>query len=82
MGVGDKCALDCSCCVQFSWTSSIACTYFRREDILPMPHYLQLCTEAAATIGGEFGLQNWLDTTFLADRQTTIRQYMTGKSCL
>ncbi len=46
-----------------------------REDILPFPRYLVFCLQSAATQGDQV-LNNFLDTTFLADGMTTIRQHI------
>lgn len=46
-----------------------------REDILPFPRYLAFCLQSAAT-QGDLVLDNFLDTTFLADGVTSIRQHI------
>ncbi len=46
-----------------------------RDDILPFPRYLAFCLEAAASQGTDV-LDNFLDSSFLADGCTSIRQYL------
>lgn len=46
-----------------------------REDILPFPRYLAFCLQSAATQGVEV-LDNFMDSSYLADGTTTIRQYL------
>ena len=46
-----------------------------RNDILPFPRYLAFCLQSAATQGQEV-LDNFLDTSFLADGKTSIRKYL------
>ncbi|XP_058083083.1 uncharacterized protein LOC131231024 [Magnolia sinica] len=46
-----------------------------RDDILPCRVYLRHCVLAAKNLG-EAAYENFLDHTFLADRKTTIRQYL------
>ncbi|MBY4676354.1 gamma-glutamylcyclotransferase [Marinobacterium arenosum] len=46
-----------------------------RDDILPFPRYLAFCLQAAAENGADV-LGNFLDTSFLADGITSIRQYV------
>eukprot|EP00850_Spirogloea_muscicola_P014221 SM000100S09448 [mRNA] locus=s100:405144:410147:+ [translate_table: standard] len=45
------------------------------DDILPCRVYLRHCVLAAETLGKE-ACDSFLDATFLADRTTTIRQYL------
>jgi len=45
-----------------------------RQDILPHPAYLDRCLQAAQD-NGQQCYNNFLDTTFLADETTSIRQY-------
>ena len=49
-----------------------------RSDILPEEEYLQECIEASQEIHQNVH-QNFLDTTFLADGQTSIRDYIQQK---
>ncbi|CAO2832180.1 unnamed protein product [Amaranthus hypochondriacus] len=46
-----------------------------RDDVLPCRTYLRHCVLAAKNLGDE-AYSNFLDHTYLADRQTTIRQYL------
>lgn len=46
-----------------------------RDDILPCRVYLRHCVLAAKNLG-ESAYDNFLDHTYLADRKTTIRQYL------
>ena len=46
-----------------------------RDDILPFPRYLAFCLQAAESQGSEV-LDNFLDTSFLADGVTSIRDYI------
>ncbi len=46
-----------------------------RDDILPFPRYLAFCLQAAES-QGEAVLNNFMDSTFLADGVTTIRSYL------
>ncbi len=46
-----------------------------RDDILPFPRYLAFCLQAAASQGSAV-LDNFLDSSFLADGKTTIRTYL------
>lgn len=46
-----------------------------RDDILPFPRYLKFCLVSAAGHGREV-LDNFLDTSFLADGRTSVRQYL------
>ncbi len=46
-----------------------------RDDILPYPRYLAFCLEAAAS-QGQSVLDNFMDSSFLADGCTSIRQYL------
>lgn len=46
-----------------------------RDDILPFPRYLAFCLKAASTQGLHV-LDNFLDSSFLADGETTIRNYV------
>lgn len=46
-----------------------------RDDIVPFPRYLRFCLLAAAGHGRHV-LDNFLDTSFLADGKTSIRQYL------
>lgn len=46
-----------------------------RTDILPFPRYLRFCLQSAATQGQEV-LDNFMDTSFLADGVTSIRTYL------
>lgn len=46
-----------------------------RDDILPFPHYLAFCLEAAAS-QGQAVLDNFMDSSYLADGCTSIRQYL------
>ncbi|CAK9328963.1 unnamed protein product [Citrullus colocynthis] len=48
-----------------------------RDDILPCRVYLRHCILAAKNLGDE-AYNNFLDHTFLGDRRTTIREYLTG----
>uniref|UniRef100_A0A7S0RCX3 Gamma-glutamylcyclotransferase n=1 Tax=Pyramimonas obovata TaxID=1411642 RepID=A0A7S0RCX3_9CHLO len=64
---------DCAC---------VACTLSRfgvdkiwRNDILPCRTYLRHCVLAAQGLG-EAAYEDFLDNTFLADRQTTIRTHL------
>lgn len=46
-----------------------------RNDILPYPRYLAFCLQAAEGQGSAV-LDNFLDNTYLADGETTIRTYL------
>ncbi|XP_010449862.1 PREDICTED: uncharacterized protein LOC104732032 [Camelina sativa] len=46
-----------------------------RDDILPCRLYLRHCVLAAKNLGDE-AYNNFLDHTFLGDRKTTIREYL------
>lgn len=46
-----------------------------RDDILPFPRYLAFCLQAVASQGSAV-LDNFLDSSFLADGKTTIRTYL------
>ena len=46
-----------------------------RQDILPFPRYLFFCLQSAASQGAEV-VDNFLDTTYLADGVTTLRAYV------
>jgi len=46
-----------------------------RDDILPCRVYLRHCVLAARSLGPE-AHRSFLDSTFLGDRSTTIRQYL------
>lgn len=46
-----------------------------RDDILPFPPYLVFCLQSAEGAGAEV-LGNFMDTTFLSDGLTSIRQYL------
>ncbi|NVK40049.1 MAG: gamma-glutamylcyclotransferase [Oceanospirillaceae bacterium] len=46
-----------------------------RDDILPFPRYLSFCLRAAAE-QGEGVLDNFLDSSFLADGKTSLRRYL------
>ncbi|MGB0205374.1 MAG: gamma-glutamylcyclotransferase family protein [Neptuniibacter sp.] len=46
-----------------------------RSDILPFPRYLAFCLQAAQGQGTEV-LNNFLDSSYIADGQTTIRKYI------
>ncbi|XP_027359142.1 uncharacterized protein LOC113867836 isoform X2 [Abrus precatorius] len=46
-----------------------------RDDVLPCRVYLRHCVLAAKNLG-ETAYNNFLDHTYLADRKTTIREYM------
>lgn len=46
-----------------------------RNDLLPTPDYLAFCLNAAHTLGDDI-YENFLDTTYLGDNTTTIRQYL------
>jgi len=48
------------------------------DDVFPCRPYLRHCVLAATKLG-EVILNNFLDHTYLADRKTTIRQYLTQK---
>eukprot|EP01084_Bolivina_argentea_P039404 72810_1 len=47
-----------------------------RPDILPVPRYLEACLQGAEDISGKEGRDNFLDTSYLVDRVTTIREYL------
>ncbi|MBV1790028.1 gamma-glutamylcyclotransferase [Marinobacterium sp. D7] len=49
-----------------------------RDDILPFPRYLKFCLVSAAAHGDEV-LDNFLDTSFLADGRTPIRDYLIAR---
>ncbi|KAL6990020.1 hypothetical protein U1Q18_015772 [Sarracenia purpurea var. burkii] len=49
-----------------------------RDDILPCRVYLRHCVLAAKNLG-DAAYNNFLDHTFLADRKTTIREYLATK---
>ncbi|KAI4346250.1 hypothetical protein L6164_013317 [Bauhinia variegata] len=46
-----------------------------RDDVLPCRVYLRHCVLAAKNLG-DVAYNNFLDHTYLADRKTTIRQYL------
>lgn len=46
-----------------------------RDDILPFPRYLAFCLQAAQG-QGQWVLDNFLDSSFLADGVTSIREYL------
>jgi hypothetical protein len=46
-----------------------------RDDILPFPRYLAFCLQAASSQGDEV-LDNFLDSSYLADGVTNIRTYL------
>ncbi|KAK7329490.1 hypothetical protein VNO77_23660 [Canavalia gladiata] len=46
-----------------------------RDDVLPCRVYLRHCVLAAKNLG-ETAYNNFLDNTYLADRKTTIREYL------
>ncbi len=46
-----------------------------RNDILPFPRYLKFCLVSAAS-HGDAVLDNFIDTSFLADGETSIREYL------
>lgn len=46
-----------------------------RNDILPFPRYLAFCLQAASSQGDEV-LNNFLDSSYLADGVTSIRDYL------
>ncbi|PKU74629.1 uncharacterized protein LOC110104004 isoform X1 [Dendrobium catenatum] len=48
-----------------------------RDDILPCRVYLRHCVLAAKNLG-EAAYDNFLDHTFLSDRKTTIREYLSS----
>jgi len=52
-----------------------------RDDILPFPRYLAFCLQAAASQGDEI-LSNFMDTTFLADGETSVRAYVASHPTL
>ncbi|CAF2020951.1 unnamed protein product [Brassica napus] len=49
-----------------------------RDDILPCRLYLRHCVLAAKNLGDE-AYNNFLDHTYLGDRRTTIRKYLSSK---
>lgn len=49
-----------------------------RDDVLPAESYLEKCFRAYRSAGEE-AYENFLDSSFLADRQTTLRTYLTAK---
>jgi len=49
-----------------------------RDDILPCRAYLFHCIRSAKNISAEF-YDNFLDHTYLADKTTTIREYMSSR---
>ncbi|XP_020599585.1 uncharacterized protein LOC110038996 isoform X2 [Phalaenopsis equestris] len=48
-----------------------------RDDVLPCRVYLRHCVLAAKNLG-EAAYDNFLDHTFLSDRKTTIREYLSS----
>jgi len=46
-----------------------------REDVLPNRKYLKFNLESAKKLGQDY-YDNYLDTSFLADKKTTIREYL------
>eukprot|EP01104_Vermistella_antarctica_P002743 TRINITY_DN12961_c0_g1_i1.p1 TRINITY_DN12961_c0_g1~~TRINITY_DN12961_c0_g1_i1.p1 ORF type:complete len:430 (-),score=52.75 TRINITY_DN12961_c0_g1_i1:323-1612(-) len=52
---------------------------YGRKDLLPHPRYLRFCLEAAARLGRHVS-ENFLDHSFLADRMTTIREFLVRQS--
>ncbi|URD88859.1 hypothetical protein MUK42_27310 [Musa troglodytarum] len=48
-----------------------------RDDILPCRIYLRHCVLAAKNLG-EAAYENFLDHTFISDRKTSIRRYLTS----
>jgi hypothetical protein len=49
-----------------------------QDDILPCRVYLRHCVLAAKNLG-EMAYNNFLDHTFLGDRKTCIRQYLSSQ---
>ncbi len=49
-----------------------------RDDIRPARAYLQLCLTAARDLG-QGVYENLLDASFLADRKTTVREYLNSQ---
>jgi len=49
-----------------------------RDDVLPCRPYLRHCVLAAKKLSDDIS-NNFLDHTYLADRKTTIRQYLEQK---
>ncbi len=47
-----------------------------RSDVLPASRYLRFCLQAAKDVAGDAGVDNFLHTTFLADRRTSIFDYI------
>ena len=47
-----------------------------RDDILPCRVYLRHCYLAAKNLISPVALDNFLDNSFLGDRETTIREYL------
>lgn len=52
-----------------------------RDDILPFPRYLAFCLQAASS-QGEAVLDNFLDSSYLADGMTSIRHYLKSAPAL
>lgn len=52
-----------------------------RDDILPFPRYLAFCLQAASS-QGEAVLDNFLDSSYLADGITSIRSYLKSAPAL
>ena len=50
-----------------------------RDDILPNPDYIRKCIEAASTLGNDV-VENFLETTWLADGSQNIKQYIQTKN--
>jgi hypothetical protein len=46
---------------------------WNRRDIFPVTGYLRFCVAAARVVGGSLAQNNFLDASFLADRETSIR---------
>uniref|UniRef100_A0A7S3LJD4 Gamma-glutamylcyclotransferase n=1 Tax=Aplanochytrium stocchinoi TaxID=215587 RepID=A0A7S3LJD4_9STRA len=47
-----------------------------RKDIFPVRRYLRLCVNAARDLGGQIGVQNFLETSYLANEEQTIGAYL------
>jgi len=52
-------------------------SFWNRPD-LPAEGYLQHCLAAARELGADY-VDNFLDTSFIYDRETSLRNYLTGQ---
>eukprot|EP00466_Bigelowiella_natans_P001420 jgi/Bigna1/77677/fgenesh1_pg.49_\ len=53
-----------------------------RNDIFPVEKYLQLCIRGAREIAGEAGVKNFLETSYLACGEVSLKEYLERRSDL